>query len=50
MFRWLHDAYLEDLLDRAGDAPGHPPARRTPWSPWVRLLRRLARRAPALSR
>ena len=50
MFRWLHDACLEDLLDRAGDSLGHPPATRTRWSPWVRLLRRLAPRAPALSR
>jgi hypothetical protein len=43
-FRWLHDACLEDLLDRAGDALGHPPAERVRWSPWVRLLRRLAAR------
>lgn len=37
----LHDAVLEDLLDRAAAATGTPspaPAQRTPW---VRLLRRL---------
>jgi hypothetical protein len=39
--RWLHDALLEDLLDRAGDAVGAPPARRARPSAWVRLLRRL---------
>ncbi|MGQ0841045.1 SRPBCC family protein [Actinokineospora sp.] len=39
--RWLHDALLEDLLDRAAAAVGHPPARRARWSPWVRVLRRL---------
>lgn len=44
VFRWLHDACLEDLLDRASTALGHPT--RTRWSPWVRLLRRLAPRRP----
>lgn len=44
VFRWLHDACLEDLLDRAADSLGHPPARRNRWSPYVRLLRRLAPR------
>lgn len=39
--RWLHDAVLEDLLDRAEMAAGTGPARRARWSPWVRLLRRL---------
>lgn len=38
--RWLHDAFLEDLLDRAGDAVGDPPARRARRSVWVRVLRR----------
>ena len=38
--RWLHDALLEDLLDRAQDAGGVPPARRARHSAWVRLLRR----------
>src|SRR6266536_4507342 len=47
MFRWLHDACLEDLLDHAADSLDHPPARRARWSPWVRLL---APREPALSR
>jgi hypothetical protein len=42
-FRWLHDAFMRDLLDRAGDALGQPPATRGRHSPWVRLLRRLSR-------
>jgi hypothetical protein len=50
-FRWLHDACLEDLLDRVAGSLGHPPATRTRWSPWVRLLRRTASgRTPAVSR
>lgn len=36
--RWMHDAVLTDLMDRAEVAlGGEPRARR--WSPWVRLLR-----------
>lgn len=41
VWRWLHDALMEDLLDRAEAAAtgvGRRPAR---WSPWVRVLRRL---------
>lgn len=37
--RWLHDALLEDLLDRAQAEVGSPPARPAQWSVWVRLLR-----------
>lgn len=37
--RWLHDALLEDLLDRAAREAGSPPASPARWSPWVRLLR-----------
>jgi hypothetical protein len=37
--RWLHDALIEDLLDNAARAAGHPPVRPARWSPWVRLLR-----------
>ncbi len=49
--RWLHDACLEDLLDRVGDSLGHPPLTRARWSPWVRLLRRrFSGRRPALTR
>ncbi|WP_017597313.1 hypothetical protein, partial [Nocardiopsis lucentensis] len=48
VFRWLHDALLEDCLDRAeraGTGTVRAPAR---WSPYVRLLRRvLSRRSPA---
>lgn len=39
--RWMHDAVLEDLLDRAEIALGVGPARPARWSPWVRLLWRL---------
>jgi hypothetical protein len=39
--RWGHDAVLEDLLDNAERAVGHPPARPARWSPWVRMLRGL---------
>jgi hypothetical protein len=38
--RWLHDAVLEDLFDRAEAAVGTGPERPARWSPWVRLLRR----------
>lgn len=37
--RWLHDAVVEDLLDRAEATVGTGPARPARWSPWVRLLR-----------
>ncbi|WP_367136736.1 SRPBCC family protein [Saccharothrix sp. HUAS TT1] len=43
--RWLHDALVEDLLDNAARAAGHPPARPARWSAWVRLLRSAVRRA-----
>jgi hypothetical protein len=39
VIRWLHDAVLEDLLDRAEIAVGTGPARPNRWSPAVRLLR-----------
>lgn len=39
--RWLHDAVLEDLLDRAESALGVGPSCPSRWSWWVRLLRRL---------
>lgn len=38
--RWMHDAVLEDLLDRAEASLGVGPARPARWSPWVRLLQR----------
>lgn len=44
--RWIHDAVLEDLLDRAEIAVGTVPARAARWSPWVRLLRLVGRRRP----
>jgi hypothetical protein len=43
VIRWLHDALIEDLLDRAAGEVGDPPARAAQWSPWVRLWRRLLR-------
>lgn len=39
--RWIHDAVVEDLLDRAEAAVGVGPVQPTRWSPWVCLLRRL---------
>ncbi|MFB9908284.1 SRPBCC family protein [Allokutzneria oryzae] len=44
VIRWMHDALLEDLLDRVAVAVGHPPARPARWSPWVRLCHRLFER------
>lgn len=48
VFRWLHDALLEDALDQAETAVGavgavyrKPPRRR--WSLWVRILRSVLR-------
>jgi len=42
VFRPLHDALVEDCLDRAARAIGEQPASR-PWSLWVRFVRRLFR-------
>lgn len=41
-FRPLHDALLEDALDRAERATAGSVARPARWSSWVRILRRLA--------
>jgi hypothetical protein len=38
--RWLHDAVVEDLLDRVAIDAGHPPTRPAQWSWWVRRIRR----------
>jgi hypothetical protein len=38
--RWLHDAMIEDLLDRAELATTGTVAHPSRWSPYVRLLRR----------
>ena len=40
VFRPLHDALIEDALDRAEAAVGGQPVAQRRWSPWVRLLRR----------
>ncbi|MEK6974731.1 MAG: SRPBCC family protein [Candidatus Thermoplasmatota archaeon] len=40
MVRPLHDALLEDVLDRAEAASGTPPARQAQHTPYVRFLRR----------
>lgn len=40
--RWLHDAVLEDLLDRAERELHGVVARPGRWTPWVRVLRRIA--------
>jgi hypothetical protein len=38
--RWVHDAVIEDALDRCHrELMGKPPARPARWSPWVRRLR-----------
>lgn len=42
--RWLHDALIEDLLDRAEAELHGAVARPARWSPWVRLLRAVERR------
>ena len=42
-FRWLHDALLEDLLDRAELITTGTVARPARWSPLVRTLRGLSR-------
>lgn len=41
--RWLHDAVVEDLMDRVATDAGHPPAQRAQWSWWVRQIRRVTR-------
>ncbi|MET9961788.1 SRPBCC family protein [Streptomyces sp. NPDC006326] len=46
-WRPLHDACLEDSLDRAEQACTGTPARPARWSPYVRALHALARRAGA---
>ncbi|KUL54792.1 hypothetical protein ADL22_02335 [Streptomyces sp. NRRL F-4489] len=45
VWRPLHDALLEDSLDRAERACGPAAAPAARWSPYVRALRALARRA-----
>lgn len=42
-FRWMHDACLEDALDRAEAACTGTVSQPSRWSPYVRLLRSLAR-------
>jgi hypothetical protein len=39
ILRWLHEALIEDALDRAETVTMGAPVRRRRWSPWVRLLR-----------
>lgn len=43
IWRPLHDALLEDCLDRAVTESGPPPVRPARWGWWVRLLRRFLR-------
>jgi hypothetical protein len=45
--RWLHDALLEDLLDRAEREVDGVVTRPARWSPWVRLLRAMSSRRPS---
>ena len=44
MFRWLHDALIEDALDRAEAAVTLRLLHERHWSLWVRFLRRVASR------
>jgi hypothetical protein len=46
-FRWLHDALLEDALERAEAFSAARPVRQRRWSLWVRVLRLMARAASA---
>jgi hypothetical protein len=48
VIRPLHDALLEDALDRAEIFTGSQPAPRR-WSFWVRFLRKVLMRRPAIS-
>ncbi len=41
-FRWLHDALIEDLLDRSEQVTGGLVERPARWPRWVRLLRRVS--------
>ena len=45
--RPLHDALLEDALDKAEASLGSPPEKPARWSLWVRLLRNRAKPKPA---
>ncbi|MQA08353.1 MAG: SRPBCC family protein [Pseudonocardiaceae bacterium] len=47
VFRWLHDALLEDCLDRAERELTGTVRRPASWSRYVRLLRRIATRLPS---
>ncbi len=47
VFRWLHDALLEDALDRAEAFIASRPVKQRRWSLWVRVLRRLMQAASA---
>ena len=40
--RWLHDALVEDALDRAEAAAANAQAKLREWARWVKLLRRVA--------
>ncbi|HUW66341.1 MAG TPA: SRPBCC family protein [Spirochaetia bacterium] len=43
VFRWLHDALIEDAFDRAAAYAESAPVVGRTWSLWVRMLRRLLR-------
>ena len=45
MFRWLHDALIEDALDRAESHAASAPLKQREFSSWVKMMRRLARPA-----
>ncbi|WP_433205449.1 SRPBCC family protein [Nocardia sp. CA-107356] len=45
--RWLHDAMVEDMLDRTAVSLGLPPVAPARWSPWVSFIRRIMGRRRA---
>jgi hypothetical protein len=44
LFRWLHDALIEDALDRAESSLTKRPLPQRRWSLWVRFLRHVMKR------
>ncbi len=50
VYRWLHDALIEDALDRAEANCSFLPVKKKHWSLWVRLLRHLATYSMPLKR
>jgi len=47
MIRPMHNALIEDALDRAESGLGIPVKKPARWGPWVRLIRRMAAKKAA---